>query len=206
MTWEELSAKMQQHFRIPEILLMKLFEIGLYDIKQVIGIEDGLIKKTFGKDISILDFYNEQEEENSYQINYHGIDNVYTCDLKILNVPEYQILFNIYNTSLKQILKPPFYVFNNGKMEFDSLKKVYEYVEVEGKTGMEIQRYKGLGEMNPEQLWETTMDPQKRVLIKVAMQDGVAADAAFTILMGAEVEPRRKFLEDNALRVKNLDV
>jgi DNA gyrase subunit B len=87
-----------------------------------------------------------------------------------------------------------------------SLDELVDFFITAGKKGVAINRYKGLGEMNPEQLWETTMDPAARTLLQVRAEDHTEADLMFTTLMGDQVEPRRKFIEDNALDVKNLDV
>jgi DNA gyrase subunit B len=93
-----------------------------------------------------------------------------------------------------------------GDTRVESIDELVEYFVAAGRRGIAVNRYKGLGEMNPETLWETTMDPSKRTLLQVRAEDHTEADLMFTTLMGDQVEPRRKFIEDNALDVKNLDI
>ncbi|NGX42815.1 MAG: DNA gyrase subunit B [Chlamydiae bacterium] len=112
--------------------------------------------------------------------------------------------FNQYNTPdgpLLEIIEE-----NSNVTQCHTLREVVEFVRENGRKGLEIQRYKGLGEMNADQLWETTMDPEKRTLLRVTLPDAVAADHIFTKLMGEEVPPRRAFIEQHALYVKDLDV
>jgi DNA gyrase subunit B len=106
--------------------------------------------------------------------------------------------------------QPPFVIYNKETEEavasFENKKDFLNFLMDEGKKGISIQRYKGLGEMNPEQLWQTTMNPEKRILLQVRIEDAVETDEIFTILMGDEVEPRREFIQNNALEVSMLDI
>ena len=104
-------------------------------------------------------------------------------------------------------IKAIYRIINSGDIkEAFSLKEVLVYIKEVAAKGMHIQRYKGLGEMNPQQLWDTTMDPEKRTILQVTLEDAVETDKMFTVLMGDQVEPRREFIEDNAHKVKNLDI
>ena len=102
----------------------------------------------------------------------------------------------------------PLYRITNDKEQEDlfTLQEVLAYIKEAASKGMHIQRYKGLGEMNPQQLWDTTMDPEKRTILKVTLEDAVEVDKMFTVLMGDQVQPRREFIENYAHQVKNLDV
>ena len=104
-------------------------------------------------------------------------------------------------------LKPLFVIEDDkNTTELMSVVDILQYVRESAKKGMDTQRYKGLGEMNPQQLWDTTMDPERRTILKVVLEDAVEVDKTFAMLMGDEVEPRRKFIESYAHEVKNLDV
>ncbi len=127
-------------------------------------------------------------------------------DFELMISPDLVELKRIAST-LKNIGEPPFIVSDDGQeKEFDTISELLRCILERGKKAQDIQRYKGLGEMNPDQLWETTMDPENRRMLQVNIEDAVEAEEIFTILMGDRVEPRRDFIYANALHVKNLDV
>jgi DNA gyrase subunit B len=108
---------------------------------------------------------------------------------------------------LEKKLKATYRITNEKDIkELFSLKEVLSYIKEIASKGMHIQRYKGLGEMNPQQLWDTTMDPERRTILRVTLEDAVETDKMFTVLMGDQVEPRREFIEEYAHQVKNLDI
>jgi DNA gyrase subunit B len=113
-------------------------------------------------------------------------------------------------TNIKKHDTPPFSIFSIEKERLadtaDDKHELMRLLLAEAKKGISIQRYKGLGEMNPDQLWETTMNPHKRTLLQVMVEDVVDTDEIFTVLMGEEVEPRRDFIQSNALEVNTLDI
>ena len=129
-----------------------------------------------------------------------------TLDWELATHVEFQRALSLYR-ELGDLMVPPYEIIENGaRTEVLSRDELLERVLAIAKKGLTVQRYKGLGEMNPEQLWETTMDPERRTLVQVRIEDAVETDEIFTILMGDAVEPRRKFIEEHALDVKNLDI
>jgi DNA gyrase subunit B len=154
-----------------------------------------------------------EEDFSLERLRYHKV--IIMTDADIDGAHIRTLLLTFFYRHMPELLKrghiyiarPPLYRLKKGKTE------IYAYNDEErdrnlerlGRKGVMVQRYKGLGEMNPEQLWKTTMDPERRTILKVTLEDAVEADRIFTILMGDKVEPRRKFIEENAKNVKNLD-
>ena len=129
-----------------------------------------------------------------------------TIDWNLASYVEFQKALELKKT-LENDFPGPFVLGENGTSQsIATREELLATVTGMAKKDLTIQRYKGLGEMNPEQLWETTMDPEKRTMLQVRIEDAIETDGIFTVLMGDSVEPRRKFIEDNALDVKNLDV
>ena len=153
----------------------------------------------------------EDSEHNSNKIVYtfreNGRNKRVVIDFNFLNSPEFAELKKLVE-SISVLGSKPFVVVDKDgeETELNSLPELSEFILNRGSKGMSIQRYKGLGEMNPDQLWETTMNPESRILKQVQVEDAVEADEIFTILMGDQVEPRKEFIETNALNVSNLDV
>jgi len=127
-------------------------------------------------------------------------------DFHFLDSPEYTELATLTQDFVR-LGAPPYVLQKNGEHhEIERLDQLVDRTLEIGRHGLQIQRYKGLGEMNPGQLWETTMDPERRTLLQVRADDQGEAEKIFSVLMGDLVEPRREFIEQNALNVRNLDV
>ncbi|MBI5827141.1 MAG: DNA gyrase subunit B, partial [Deltaproteobacteria bacterium] len=167
--------------------------------------------RAYGEGFGPVEFVTEKEPEHDAMriiclSKRDGIRIETAIDAALLGSPEFQDLKS-HAKNLVEFGEPPFIVKDNGAgQEIPSYTGLLAHILAIGKKGLNIQRYKGLGEMNPEQLWETTMDPEKRVLLQVKVEDAVEADAIFTTLMGDVVEPRRSFIERHALEASNLDI
>ncbi len=169
-----------------------------------------------GQKIKVTIRVEEDKEHQSKRIVFlstpGGVPRTTILDQNFISSPDYRELKDAFE-KIKAIGHPPYTIRPNAKgdaeaqtKEVQSVSALVKEIMDRGNKGQTIQRYKGLGEMNPEQLWETTMDPKVRILLQVKIEDAVQADEIFSVLMGDEVEPRREFIETNALNVKNLDI
>ena len=149
-----------------------------------------------------------EEEHSSWRVMYRDPTNAErSIDVELAAQPEYRRLRAFAKQHLDSYNQPPFVVVKENHREtLDNWRDLLAHVKGEGTREVQVQRYKGLGEMNAEQLWETTMNAETRTLLQVSVEDLVQCDEIFTTLMGEDVENRRKFIEDNALDVRNLDV
>lgn len=183
--------------------------------------DDGMLSKT-GKRISnavgkrIGSYWTEKDEEHGgyklfFSLKRNGQDHTTWIDKDIFNMPKFAEA-KVHISQIIPLGEAPYTVVEKGtdgeksNKQIRDIRALIDYVIQVGQKGISIQRYKGLGEMNPEQLWETTMDPERRTLLQVKVEDAVAADEIFTTLMGDQVEPRKNFIFENALNVSNLDV
>jgi DNA gyrase subunit B (EC 5.99.1.3) len=172
------------------------------------------IRKAIGEDD--IDVWTEEDMERGgyklfFSVSKDGQAKVTWINKDIITLPRFTEA-KMFLKQMSSLGEAPYIVAGNGdggemgEKQYESMNTLVEYVLHTGKKGMSIQRYKGLGEMNPEQLWETTMNPEKRTLLQVKVEDAVVADEIFTTLMGDQVKPRRDFIFSNALEVSNLDV
>ncbi len=146
------------------------------------------------------------EEHQTYGVEIRRQNYKLNLDTNFITSPEFRELEN-FSSIIKDLGEKPYKMqTKDGIKEMEKSNKLLEVILATAKKGLTIQRYKGLGEMNPQQLWETTMDPDKRTLLQVTVQDSVEADGIFTVLMGDQVEPRKEFITTHALEARNIDI
>jgi len=166
--------------------------------------------KTSRVDESIEYVLHEDSDQGCWQVEFRRRDHGRTMhswlDMDLVGTGEYKEAQTLCASVQKLVGKGACFEREGKQWPVEHYEDIAAVIEAEGRKGLGIQRYKGLGEMDPEQLWETTMDPAVRTLLRVTLDDAVAADETFATLMGDAVEPRRKFIQDNALKVRNLDV
>jgi len=216
--FRKLFLKIMQKKNYIQLLERKSFPLFLIELlirEGVDGLEFLQDKRAMKRVQSLIESKGLQtelakdEEYEAYELGIrfqvNGMAIHCKVNLALVESVEYRNLTKIYK-ELEEF-RPPYEVISNGETTvIENETKLIEYLHDKGKKGVSIQRYKGLGEMTPEQLWETTMNPENRALLKVSIQDAVEADETFNTLMGDEVERRKNFIETNALQATNLDI
>ncbi len=214
---EQLRGRLSQRVDVPVLRL--LLESGKLE-RSVFRRKDDLqarmqaVVAAFAKNSradEALEFVlHEDSDQGAWQVEFRRRDHGRTMhswlDMDLVGTPEYKEAQSLCASVLKLVGEGAYFERDEKRWPVAHYEDIASVIETEGRKGLGIQRYKGLGEMDPEQLWETTMDPAVRMMLRVTLEDVVAADETFATLMGDAVEPRRKFIQDNALRVRNLDV
>ena len=210
---ERLQKNMQEEILYELIDLPAISENDLLDAEAMKLWSENLARCLNEKSAASISFeVSVESDENSNQFGLvvdkklQGITNRNLLSPEFFNGADYRA-FSQFVEQARDLVSPQSYITRGErKQTVTRFGEAYDWLMKEAKKGLNIQRYKGLGEMNPDQLWETTMDPDNRRLLKVRIEDVIAADEVFTTLMGDQVEPRREFIESNALNVSNLDV
>lgn len=185
------------------LLNKKISKSLMKDSKEMAEILEGI--KAEITDVNIGEVY-EDEEHGGYGVEIRRRSYKLILDTNLLLSPEFRELETLHNY-IKDMGEPPYKIrIKDEQKEMTSTTDLLNNVFAAARKGLSIQRYKGLGEMNPQQLWETTMDPDKRTLLQVSIEDSVQADQIFTILMGDQVEPRKAFIVKHALEARNIDI
>ncbi|HXZ20294.1 MAG TPA: DNA topoisomerase (ATP-hydrolyzing) subunit B [Candidatus Acidoferrales bacterium] len=205
--YDQLAAKLAR--KLGDVALVALL-VGSdaekkadFESKKALEKVESAIEKAKLKIETKIDY---DEEHSLYELLLGSGASVRRFNWAVAGSPEYKRLHTLHGI-MKEYDRPPFTISTNGtKVVKESALDVLNHVLEEAKKDFAVTRFKGLGEMNPEQLWETTMNAETRTLLKVKLEDAVAADEIFTTLMGENVEERRKFIEENALDVRNLDI
>jgi DNA gyrase subunit B len=205
--FERLRDWFERRRRDPE-LLMFILSLGIN--KEMLKDKPKfgeILRKIKEKDqIITLGEIQLDEEHQTYGVEVRRHNYKLNLDINFLTSPEFRELENFYSI-IRDLGNPPYRIqTKEGPKEVSSSTELLEIVYITAKKGLTIQRYKGLGEMNPTQLWETTMDPDKRTLLQVNVQDSVQSDEIFTILMGDQVDPRREFIITHALEARTIDI
>ena len=210
----ERMSRRYPHAMLHEFLYMpRLSAEQCQDAAQVEAWTQQLVEQLNAKEVGASQYSYEIEQHQELGVNLpkikvrtHGVSHDYVLSIDLLNSKEYGKLAELAE-SLDGLIEEGAYIKRGERVQpVSSFVEALNWLMKESQRGLSRQRYKGLGEMNPEQLWETTMDPETRRMMQVTIEDAVGADQLFTTLMGDQVEPRRNFIEENALRVANLDV